>query len=290
MDIRQKGKLYLCPTPIGNLKDMTERAIEILKSADLIAAEDTRNTLRLLNHFDIHTKLTSYHEHNKYDKAEELIGYMLEGKNVACVTDAGTPGISDPGEVLVNKAIDSGLEVVSLPGPTALITALTVSGLPARRFVFEGFLPKNKKEKRMVLEDIKDQTRTVILYESPHHLRDTLKELMNILGNSRRIALCRELTKIHEEVIRLSLEEAVRYYQDMEPKGEYVIVIEGRPIEEIDMERRRKCEGMSIPEHVAFYEAGGFDRKTAMKKAAEDRGMLKRDIYKAILQAEEQMI
>lgn len=283
MDIKQKGILYLCPTPIGNLKDMTERTIEVLRTVDLIAAEDTRNTLRLLNHFDIHTELTSYHEHNKHEKAEELTDYMLAGKNVACVTDAGTPGISDPGEILVNKAVDKGLEVISLPGPTAFVTALTASGMKTRRFVFEGFLPKNKKERRIVLEDIKEETRTIILYESPHHLKETLNELHDLLGKNRKIALCRELTKIHEEVVRLSLEEAVVHYADTEPKGEYVIVIEGKSREEADLERRRKIEGLSIPEHVALYEAVGFDRKTAMKKTAEDRGMVKRDIYKALL-------
>lgn len=276
-------KLFLCPTPIGNLGDITERTLEVLKDVDIIAAEDTRNTLRLLNHFDIHSKLTSYHEHNKYEKASELVDMMLAGKTVACVTDAGTPGISDPGEILVRKAIDAGIGVTSLPGATAFVSALTVSGLSTGRFVFEGFLPKEKKERRCILESVKDEARTIIFYEAPHRLRDTLSVLASVFGGGRRIALCRELTKVHEEVLRSTLEEAVSYYTQNEPRGEYVLVIEGRSFHEIEEEKREAYADISIEEHVSMYEAKGFGRKEAMKKAAADRGVSKRDIYNALL-------
>ena len=290
MDTDKRGRLYLCPTPIGNLGDITYRTVEILKKADLIAAEDTRNTLRLLNHLDIHTPLTSYHEHNKYKKADELISGMLSGKITACVTDAGTPGISDPGEILVKKAVEAGIEVISLPGPTAFVTALTASGLPARRFRFEGFLPKEGKERRKTLDSLGSENETLILYESPHHLKGTLYDLVNVLGEGRRIAICRELTKLHEEILRLTLKEACSYYGDKEPRGEYVLVIEGRSEEETEAERKREYEKMSIPEHVALYEAEGADRKEAMKKAAKDRGISKREIYNALIQRDGHMI
>ena len=286
MDINKSvdiGALYLCPTPIGNLGDITERTLEILRSADIIAAEDTRTTLKLLNHFGIRSPLTSYHEHNKYDKAEELVSAMLKGKAVACVTDAGTPGISDPGEALVNKAIEAGINVISLPGATAFVTALTVSGLPARRFVFEGFLPKDKKERRSILEGISDEQRTLIFYEAPHHLRDTLTDLKQALGGNRRIALCRELTKLHEEILRMTIEEAGIYYEEKEPKGEFVLVIEGKPIQEIESEKQNAFDSMSLEKHVKMYEDQGFDRKEAMKKVAADRGMQKREVYNALL-------
>ena len=286
MDINKSadiGILYLCPTPIGNLGDITERTLEVLRSADIIAAEDTRNTLKLLNHFDIRTNLTSYHEHNKYDKAEELVSAMLKGKSVACVTDAGTPGISDPGEVLVNKAIEAGIKVISLPGATAFVTALTVSGLPAGRFVFEGFLPKNKKERRSILDGISDEQRTLIFYEAPHHLKNTLTELRQTLGGSRKIALCRELTKIHEEIIRMTIEEACIYYEEKEPKGEFVLVIEGKPLQEIEAEKQKHYKDMDISEHISMYEEMGIDRKDAMKRVASDRGISKRDVYNALI-------
>ncbi|MBQ9606836.1 MAG: 16S rRNA (cytidine(1402)-2'-O)-methyltransferase [Lachnospiraceae bacterium] len=276
-------RLFLCPTPIGNLGDITERTLETLKSVDIIAAEDTRNTLRLLNHFDIHTKLTSYHEHNKYEKAAELIGLMLSGKKVACVTDAGTPGISDPGEILVKQALEADIGVTSLPGATAFVTALTVSGFSSRRFVFEGFLPREKKEKQFVLDNIKNEVRTIIFYEAPHHLKGTLSDIQDVLGPGRRIALCRELTKLHEEILRLTLNEALAYYTEKEPKGEYVIVIEGRPIQEVEEEQRKKYEDMSLEEHVKTYEAQGMDHKEAIKKAASDRGIPKREVYNALL-------
>lgn len=278
-----QGKLYLCPTPIGNLGDITARTLEVLRTADLIAAEDTRNTLRLLNHFDLHVPLTSYHEHNKFEKASELVDNMLKGKVIACVTDAGTPGISDPGEILVRKAVEAGIEVTSLPGATAFVTALTVSGFSTERFVFEGFLPREKKARREILDFISKEMRTIILYEAPHHLKGTLSELREVLGGSRRIALCRELTKLHEEILRLSMQDACDHYKDRDPRGEYVLVIEGISREEIAAAKQREFKDMSISEHVAMYEGQGFDRKEAMKRTAADRGMAKRDVYNALL-------
>ncbi len=279
-----RGKLYICPTPIGNLGDITERTLDILRSADIIAAEDTRNTLRLLNHFGIKSHLTSYHEYNRYDKAEELIKLLLEGKNIACVTDAGTPGISDPGEILVAECVASGIEVVSLPGATAFVTALTASGLPTGRFVFEGFLPKDKKEKQKVLDDLREETRTIILYEAPHRLKGTLMTLEEALGADRRAALCRELTKIHEEILRLTIGEAVAYYAEKEPKGEYVLVIEGRSADELIREKRKVYDEISVKEHFERYISSGMDKKEAMKAVAEDRGVTKREIYRELLQ------
>ena len=278
-----RGKLYICPTPIGNLGDITERTLNTLRSADIIAAEDTRNTLRLLNHFAIKSHLTSYHEYNRYDKAAELIKQLLEGKNVACVTDAGTPGISDPGEVLVAECIASGIEVVSLPGATAFVTALTVSGLPTGRFVFEGFLPKDKKEKQRILDDLREETRTIILYEAPHRLKETLAMLEGALGADRRIALCRELTKIHEEILRFTIKEAEAHYADKDPKGEYVLVIEGRSADELIREKRRVYDEISVREHFERYISTGMNKKEAMKAVAEDRGVTKRDIYRELL-------
>ena len=277
------GTLYLCATPIGNLGDITLRVLETLKKVDLIAAEDTRNSIRLLNHFDIHTPLTSYHEFNKIDKGRELIAQLSAGKSVALITDAGTPGISDPGEELVKMAYEAGVEVTSLPGACACITALTVSGMPTGRFAFEAFLPKDKKKRRRVLEELSEETRTIILYEAPHRLRQTLGELSAALGE-RQIALCRELTKIHEEALRMTISEAVRNYETQEPRGEYVLVIAGRTFREIEEETRRQWEDLAIPEHVRLYEAQGLSRKEAMKAAAADRGISKREIYQAMLE------
>ena len=280
-----EGMLYLCATPIGNLKDMTERVLETLRSVDLIAAEDTRNSLKLLTHFDIKVPLTSYHEYNKYDKANELIGKMREGKNIALITDAGTPAISDPGEVLVDMCHKEGIRVTSLPGPCALITALTLSGLKARRFSFEGFLPSDKKERARVLKELESETRTMIVYEAPHHLKGTLKELKEVLGD-RQTALCRELTKKFEEVRRMTLYEATDYYDSHEPKGEYVIVLEGKSHEELEKARQDDYLKMDLSQHMAFYENEGYDRKEAMKLVAKDRGLSKRDIYAQLLEAE----
>ncbi len=272
------GTLYLCATPIGNLKDMTPRVIETLGIVDVIAAEDTRNSIKLLNHFEIKTPMTSYHEYNKIEKAVQLIGQLQEGKNIALITDAGTPAISDPGEVLVRMCLDAGISVTSLPGPAACITALTLSGLSTRRFCFEGFLPTDKKEKKEILEELKEETRTMILYEAPHHLVKTLEELYGCLGN-RRVTLCRELTKKFETVFPTTFEEALAYYETNEPRGEYVLVVEGKSFQEKKQEEIASWESMSIEEHMALYEGQGMDNKTAMKRVAKDRGVAKRDIY-----------
>lgn len=279
------GTLYLCATPIGNLQDMTERVLLTLKEVDLIAAEDTRNSIRLLNHFEIRTPMTSYHEYNKVEKAHYLVDQLLTGKNIALITDAGTPAISDPGEVLVAECQKAGVPVTSLPGCCACITALTLSGLPTRRFCFEGFLPADKKEKAFVLEELARETRTMILYEAPHHLKRTLSELLETLGE-RRITLCRELTKKFETIMPTTLEGAADYYEENEPKGEYVLVIEGKSRKEIEEEQQKSWESMSIEEHMAFYEKQGIDRKSAMKKVAADRGVGKREIYQALLKDE----
>lgn len=272
------GMLYLCATPIGNLGDMTPRVVETLRQVDVIAAEDTRNSIKLLNHFEINTPMTSYHEYNKVEKAHQLIAKMQEGQDVALITDAGTPAISDPGEVLVAMCHEAGIAVTSLPGPAACITALTLSGLSTRRFCFEGFLPADKKEKALVLEDLKEESRTMILYEAPHHLVKTLEELHQVLGN-RRITLCRELTKKFETVLPTTLEAALEKYENEEPRGEYVLVLEGKSFEQKKEEAIKSWEEMTIEEHMAFYEAQGMDNKSAMKQVAKDRGVGKREIY-----------
>ena len=276
------GKLYLCATPIGNLEDITYRVLRTLKEVDLIAAEDTRNSIKLLNHFEIKTPMTSYHEYNKIEKAYQLVDKMREGKNIALITDAGTPGISDPGEDLVRICYEEGIEVTSLPGPAACITALTMSGLPTRRFAFEAFLPREKKERVLVLEQLKNETRTIILYEAPHHLVKTLEELLESLGN-RKIAVCRELTKRYEEKTLATILEMLDFYKENEPRGEYVLVIEGKSFEALAEEEKQSWEAMSIEEHMAVYENQGIDRKEAMKLVAKDRGVSKRDVYQALL-------
>ena len=280
------GKLYLCATPIGNLQDMTPRVIETLQAVDLIAAEDTRNSMKLMNHFEIHTPMTSYHEYNKIEKAKYLIEQLQEGKNIALITDAGTPAISDPGEVLVAMCHEAGIVVTSLPGPAACITALTLSGLSTRRFCFEGFLPPDKKEKKAILEDLQKESRTIILYEAPHHLIRTLEELYNALGN-RRITLCRELTKKFETVLPTTLENALDMYRSEEPRGEYVLVLEGKSLEEFQKEQERNWQEMSIEEHMEIYEKQGIDHKEAMKLVAKDRGVSKRDVYQYLLKTVE---
>lgn len=272
------GTLFLCATPIGNLGDMTPRVVETLNSVDVIAAEDTRNSIRLLNHFEIRTPMTSYHEYNKVEKARQLIGQLQNGQNIALITDAGTPAISDPGEVLVQMCHENQIPVTSLPGPAACITALTLSGLSTRRFCFEGFLPSDKKEKRVILEDLKRETRTMILYEAPHHLVRTLEELYQALGE-RKMTLCRELTKRFETIMPTTLEEALHYYESNEPRGEYVLVIEGLSHEILRKEAIAAWESMSIEEHMSHYESQGMDRKEAMKQVAKDRGVGKREIY-----------
>lgn len=277
-----QGKLYLCATPIGNLEDMTLRVLRTLKEVDLIAAEDTRNSIKLLNHFDIKTPMTSYHEYNKIEKAYNLIEQMKSGKNVALITDAGTPGISDPGEDLVRLCYEAGIEVTSLPGACACVTALTLSGLPTRRFCFEAFLPTDKKEKQAILEELERETRTIILYEAPHRLVRTLEELSGKLGN-RRATICRELTKKHETAFATTLEDAIDHYRENDPKGECVIVIEGKSRKEMAEEARQQWETMSIEEHMDHYTSSGMDKKEAMKQVAKDRGVPKRVIYQALL-------
>lgn len=276
------GKLYLCATPIGNLEDITLRVLRVLEEVDLIAAEDTRNSIKLLNHYEIKTPMTSYHEFNKIEKAYQLVEKLQEGMNIALITDAGTPGISDPGEELVKIAYEAGIEVTSLPGPAACITALTLSGLSTRRFVFEAFLPKDKKERKRILEELQKETRTIILYEAPHHLIKTLEELQEALGN-RRITLCRELTKKYEEGQRTTIDEVLEYYKDKEPRGEYVLVLEGKTKEEVEEERKKEWEPLSLEEHMQLYEQKGISHKEAMKLVAKDRGVSKRDIYQALL-------
>ena len=276
------GTLYLCATPIGNLGDMTPRVIETLKEVDIIAAEDTRNSIKLLNHFEIKTSMTSYHEYNKVEKADYLVEQLMQDKNVALITDAGTPAISDPGEVLVQKCIQAGITVTSLPGAAACITALTLSGLSTRRFCFEGFLPSDKKEKAEILEELKEESRTIILYEAPHHLVRTLKELLETIGN-RKVTLCRELTKKFETILPTTLEDALALYEQEEPRGEYVLVIEGKSRQEKKEEERQAWQAMSIEEHMAYYEKEGMDKKSAMKQVAKDRGVTKREIYQYFL-------
>lgn len=277
------GKLYLCATPIGNLEDITLRVLRTLKEVDLIAAEDTRNSIKLLNHFDIKTPMTSYHEYNKIEKGHKLVQMLLEGKNLALITDAGTPGISDPGEELVQMCYEAGVPVTSLPGAAACITALTLSGLSTRRFAFEAFLPSDKKERQQVLEELKNDTRTVICYEAPHRLVKTLKELLEALGD-RRITICRELTKKHETAWQTHIAEACEYYQENAPKGECVLVIEGRSREELKAEEQEQWEQMPLEAHMEHYESQGMDHKSAMKRVAKDRGVSKRDIYRMLLE------
>lgn len=276
------GTLYLCATPIGNLEDMTFRVIRTLKEVDLIAAEDTRNSIKLLNHFEIHTPMTSYHEYNKIEKGRKLVGKLLDGQNIALITDAGTPGISDPGEELVKMCYEAGVSVTSLPGAAACITALTLSGLSTRRFAFEAFLPADKKERQEVLAELENETRTMIIYEAPHRLLRTLKELLERLGD-RKITICRELTKRHETAFATTLSGAVSHYEAKEPRGECVMVLEGKSRQELKEAAIAKWEEMSIEEHMEYYLTQGIDRKDAMKKVAKDRGVSKRDVYQALL-------
>ena len=281
-----RGTLYLCATPIGNLEDITFRVLRTLKEVDIIAAEDTRNSIKLLNHFDIKTPMTSYHEYNKVEKARTLVDKMLKGASVAVITDAGTPGISDPGEELVRQCHEAGIRVTSLPGPAACVTALTMSGLPTRRFCFEAFLPYDKKERKEVLSELASETRTIIIYEAPHRLKSTLKELSDVLGEDRRLSVCKELTKRYENVFLTTFEEACEYYDNNEPKGEYVLVIQGKSREIIKQEEVKTWEAMTIEEHMKVYTGKGMDKKEAMKAVAKDRGVSKRDIYNELLKQE----
>ena len=278
------GTLYLCGTPIGNLEDMTFRAVRVLKEVDLIAAEDTRNSRKLLNYFDIHTPMVSYHEYNKTVRGRELVEKLKAGMNIALITDAGMPGISDPGEELSAMAWEAGITVTAVPGPAACVTALVLSGLPSRRFCFEAFLPQEKKERREILEELKKESRTIILYEAPHRLLRTLEELRICLGGDRRISVCRELTKKHETVRQGTIEEICAYYQQEAPRGECVLVIRGRSREEKKQESREAWSAVSLEEHMAHYMEQGMDRKEAMKQVAKDRGCSKREIYSRLLE------
>jgi len=277
------GILYLCATPIGNLEDITFRVLRILKEVDLIAAEDTRHSIKLLNHFEIKTPMTSYHEFNKVEKAKHLVEQLLTGMNIALITDAGTPGISDPGEELVKQAYQAGIEVTSLPGACAVITALTLSGLSTRRFCFEAFLPTDKKLRQQTLEDLKNDTRTIVLYEAPHRLPKTLRELLEALGD-RVITIERELTKKHETIWRTTLSEAVSTYETQEPRGEYVLVVEGRSYIELEADKQVQWGALALEVHMKIYLDQGMNKKEAMKSVAKDRGISKRDIYQMLLQ------
>lgn len=276
------GELFLCATPIGNLEDITYRVVRVLNEVDLIAAEDTRNSIKLLNHFNIKTPMTSYHEFNKYDKAKVLVEAILDGKNIAVITDAGTPGISDPGEELVRQCYEAGIKVTSLPGAAACITALTMSGQKTRRFVFEAFLPKDKKEKQMVLKSLENEVRTIIIYEAPHRLTKTLKDLEKTLGD-RPLTICRELTKKYEDAVQTTIARAIEFYEENTPKGEFVLVVAGKEISEIKEEEMQKWESMSIEEHMELYMNKGVPKKEAMKMVAKDRGVSKRDIYNQLI-------
>ncbi|HEY5585909.1 MAG TPA: 16S rRNA (cytidine(1402)-2'-O)-methyltransferase [Ruminiclostridium sp.] len=278
----EKGTLYLVATPIGNLQDITFRAINTLKDVDVIAAEDTRHTIKLLNHFEIKKPLISYYEHNKIVKGNYLIEQLLVGKNIALVSDAGSPGISDPGEDMVRLAIDNDIKVTMIPGPVAAVTGIVISGLPTGRFVFEGFLPMNKRTRQERLKQLKDETRTIIFYEAPHKLPHTLKDMYNAWGD-RRIALARELTKIYEEVIRCSLFEAMERYQNESPRGEFVVIIEGQDEKILIENERDKYADISIEDHVNMYTEAGLAKKEAIKKVADDRGIIKRDVYNTVM-------
>ena len=278
-----QGKLYLCATPIGNLEDITYRVLRILKEVDIIGAEDTRHSINLMNYFNIATPMTSYHEYNKIEKAKYLVEEMKKGKNVAIITDAGTPGISDPGEEIVRQCHEAGIEVSSVPGPAACVTALTMSGLSTRRFAFEAFLPMDKKERREILDELVNETRTIIMYEAPHKLVRTLKDLKETLGN-RRMTLCRELTKKHETAFHTTIDELIIRYENEKPLGECVLVIEGKSRQELKEEEMASWEEISIEEHMEIYEKQGFSRKDAMKKVAKDRGVSKREIYQYLVQ------
>lgn len=280
------GILYLCATPIGNLEDITLRVLRILKEVDLIAAEDTRHSIKLLNHFEIKTPMTSYHEFNKIDKAKDLVRQLLEGQNIALITDAGTPGISDPGEELVRQAYAAGIVVTSLPGACAAITALTLSGLSTRRFCFEAFLPNDKKDRQRILEELKNDTRTIVIYEAPHRLCKTLNELQEAFGN-RTVTVIKELTKKHETILQTTLTEAVVTFDHQEPKGEYVLVLEGRSYLELEADKQEQWGALALEDHMKLYLDQGMNKKEAMKSVAKDRGMSKRDIYQLLLQEED---
>lgn len=267
------------PTPIGNLKDITLRALEVLNSVDLIAAEDTRQSLKLLNHYNIKKPLFSYHMHNEQGRSVDIINKLKEGTNIALITDAGTPGISDPGSVIVSKCIEEKIPFEVLPGAVALITALVNSGLDTTKFIFRGFLPREGKDRKPIIEELRNRRETLIFYEAPHRLRDTLSFLKDNLGD-RKIALCREITKLHEEILRMNMDDAINYYNEVAPRGEYVLVVEGKSQEEIEEEEKSKWESLSIEEHILSYMSEGMDKKNAIKKVSKDRNLPKTEIYK----------
>ena len=283
--IKGGGELILCATPIGNLEDMSFRAVRVLKEADLIAAEDTRNSLRLLNHFEIHTPMTSYHEYNRIEKARTLIHRMQQGERVVLITDAGTPGISDPGEDLVRMCLENGIPVKAVPGACAAVLALILSGLPTRRFCFEAFLPFEKKERAAVLEELRRETRTIVLYEAPHRLVRTLEDLKSVLGD-RKLTICKELTKLHEQVLPMTLSEALALYETQDPRGEYVLVLEGQSRGEQQKKEQAAWQEITLEAHMQLYLEQGMERKDAMKAVARDRGIGKRDVYKQLLKEE----
>ncbi len=275
----KSGKLYLVPTPIGNLKDITLRALEVLKNVDEIAAEDTRTSLKLLNHFDIKKSLFSYHKHNEQGKSLDIINKLKSGINIALITDAGTPGISDPGSVIVERCIEEEIEFEVLPGATAITTALVYSGLDTTKFVFRGFLPRENKDRNPIIEEVKSVRDTIIFYEAPHRLLATLDYLKDNLGD-RKIAVCRELTKLHEEIYRGKISEAIEFFTEGRPRGEFVLVIEGKSDETIKAEKEAKWNSLSIEEHLVKVIEEGFDKKEAIKIVAKERGIAKKEVYK----------
>ena len=273
------GTLYLVATPIGNLADLSERAIKVLSEVDFIAAEDTRNSMRLLTHLGISKPMVSYFEHNKRERGEQITARLESGESCALITDAGTPAISDPGEDMVALCAERGIPVTSVPGPVASITALTLSGLPTGRFTFEGFLSVNKAERRAHLSALANEARTMLFHEAPHKLQATLDDLVRVFGEDRRIAICRELTKAHEEILRLTLGEAVAYYKEQSPRGEYVLVVEGAK----DAVAASFWDAMDVPTHVQHYISGGMAKMDAIKQVARDRGVAKNEIYKQMV-------
>lgn len=273
------GKLYLVPTPIGNLKDITLRALEVLQNVDIIAAEDTRQTLKLLNHFNIKKKLYSYHQHNEQGQSENIITKLAEGLNIALVSDAGTPGISDPGSVIVAKCIEKDIAFEVLPGATAITTAVVYSGLDTTKFLFRGFLPRENKDRKIIIEEIINAKETLVFYEAPHRLLDTLTYLKDTLGN-RKIAACRELTKLHEEIVRGSIEECINHFVEKRPRGEFVLVIEGKSEEEIKAEKEALWSDLTIQDHILKTIESGIDKKQAIKIVAKERNLPKNEVYK----------
>jgi 16S rRNA (cytidine1402-2'-O)-methyltransferase len=273
------SKLYIVPTPIGNLKDITIRALDVLKECNVIAAEDTRQTIKLLNHFNIKKQLISYHQHNELTKSEEIINRVRGGEIVALVSDAGSPGISDPGSVIIKRCIEEEVEFEVLPGATAIITAVVNSGLDTTKFTFRGFVPRENKERRVLISEIKNHKETLVFYEAPHRIKDTLSFLYEELGD-RKVAICRELTKLHEQIVRGLISEVIEHFNTNNPRGEFVVVIEGKSQEEIDLEQKAKWENTTVEEHIILYVDRGYSKKEAIKLVAKERSMPKSEVYK----------